>query len=573
MNQTRISPPDDILSAIYDVALAPECPKCYARLLPHMDRETVPAGLSEHALLKHFHRAEEILARSTAQPQGDEVAALMARFSQSTAILVDARLSVLAANGPAASLFGVETGAPLGSAALPEDTRATLLALVKKHLNPRGAGKDAADTLLELHRDDHSRPTLLKLHAEVLPKAGPVVLILSSELIWPEGFDAVLAAAFALTPAEIAVIQRLIKSENIQEIATARGRSVDTIRTQVKTILSKTDTRSQAELIRIVLMMMHMATAPGGSQTQPGEDAVRPAVPWQSIELSDGRRLDYREFGAPTGKPVLVWPMDYGFTHWPQAAEAQARALGLRVILPLRGGYGPSDTPPATGSLSEHYARDIAELVAHLDLCPCPHLALGVDVMFVAKFAALFPHLITGVVGCGAVFPVTEPNQIACMDKWHRMILATARHTPRLLPFLIKAGFALAQKAGKDAFIRNIFADAPGDLALLDDPDMREALFNGSHFTLSKDYNAADIFTRTTIEQMTMDWSQDLRAMAQSLPVQFLQGAEDTEIPPDMLAQHAARYPEIDIETVENAGRFVFFRAWDKALAHLTRMA
>ncbi|NIY78270.1 hypothetical protein HCZ23_02140 [Celeribacter sp. HF31] len=571
MNQTRISPPDDILSALYDVALAPECPERYARLLPHMDRETVPASLSESALLKHFHRAEEILARSSAQPQGDEIAGLMARFSQSTAILVDARLTVLAANGPAGALFGVDVGAPLGCANLPEDTRATLLTLVKARLDHRAAV--AADTLLELHKDDHSRPTLLKLHPEVLPQTGPVVLILSSELIWPEGFDAVLASAFALTPAEIAVIRRLIKSENIQEIATARGRSVDTIRTQVKTILSKTDTRSQAELIRIVLMMMHMATAPGGVRAQLTKDATRPDVLWQSMTLSDGRRLDYREFGAPAGQPVLVWPMDYGFTHWPRAAEARARALGLRVILPLRGGYGPSDTPPATGSLSEHYARDIAELVAHLDLGPCPHLALGVDVMFVAKFAALFPHLITGVVGCGAVFPVTEPNQIACMDKWHRMILATARHTPRLLPFLIKAGFALAQKAGKDAFIRNIFADAPGDLALLDDLDTREALFNGSHFTLSKDYNAADIFTRTTIEQMTMDWSQDLHAMAQSLPVQFLQGLEDTEIPPDMLAQHAARYPEIKIELCENAGRFVFFRAWDKALAHLTRMA
>ncbi|MBW6416773.1 alpha/beta hydrolase [Celeribacter sp. PS-C1] len=570
MNQTRIPPPDDILSAIYDVALAPEC---YARLLPHMDRETVPAGLSESTLLKHFHRAEEILARSTLPSKADEIATLMERFSQSTAILVDARFSVLAANGSTRSLFGVDVGASLGCAAMPEDTRATLLALVRKHLNQRTADNETADTLLELHRDNHARPTLLKLHVEILPQVGPVVLILSSELIWPEGFDAVLASAFALTPAEIAVIQRLIKSENIQEIAAARGRSVDTIRTQVKTILSKTDTRSQAELIRIVLMMMHMATAPGATRAQAVMDVARPAVQWMSMRLSDGRRMDYREFGATTGKPILVWPMDYGFTHWPQAAEEQARALGLRVILPLRGGYGPSDTPPATGSLSEHYARDMAELVAHLNLGPCPHLALGVDVMFVAKFAALFPHLITGVFGCGAVFPVTEPNQIACMDKWHRMILATARHTPRLLPFLIKAGFALAQKAGKDAFIRNIFADAPGDLALLDDPDTREALLEGSHFTLSKDYNAADIFTRTTIEQMTMDWSQDLRALARHVPVHFLHGTEDTEIPPEMLAQHAARYPEIKIETCDNAGRFVFFRAWDKALAHLTRMA
>ncbi|WP_321364005.1 hypothetical protein [uncultured Celeribacter sp.] len=566
MNQTRFPSTDDILSALYDVALAPEC---YARLLPLMDREAMPAGVSESYLLTHFHRAEEILARSLTAPDQQDIDVLMARFSQSTAILVDARLTVLAANGPAEQLFGVRVGAALSNAELPEDTRDTLIAQVNKRLAHRNSASGAADTLLELHKDAQSRPTLLKLHKDRLAKIGPVVLILSSDLIWPEGFDSVLTTAFALTPAEIAVIRRLIRSENIQEIAAARGRSVDTIRTQVKTILNKTDTRSQAELIRIVLMMMHIATGTGEQTIPDSQPETTEEIQWQRFSLRDGRRLDYRIFGAPDGSPVMVWPMDYGFTRWPKRAEDQARALGLRVILPLRGGYGPSDSPPAHGPLSEHYACDMAELMSHLKIEACPHLALGVDVMFVARFATLFPHLVSSLVGCGAVFPVTEPNQIACMDKWHRMILATARHTPRLLPFLIKAGFALAQKAGKDAFIRNIFADAPGDLALLDDAQTREALLNGSHFTLSKDYNAAEIFTRTTIEQMTWDWSEELHALAQRVPVHFLQGAEDTEVPADMLAQHALRYPDIDMQLCADAGRLVFFRVWDKALGLL----
>jgi pimeloyl-ACP methyl ester carboxylesterase/DNA-binding CsgD family transcriptional regulator len=570
MNDTRMPPPDDILSVIYDVALSPEC---YDRLLPHMDREDIRTALPEHHLVTHFHRAEEILERSGLGQRSDDISALMTRFAQSTAILVNARLEVLAMNGPADQLFGIAPGGTLGQAYLPEDTRGTLIAQVKKQFSQREIRAESSEALLELHQAGLSRPALLKLHVESLPRIGRVVLILSSELIWPEGFEAVLASAFGLTPAENAVIRRLIASENIQEIAIARGRSVDTIRTQVKTILGKTDTRSQAELIRLVLMMMHMATAPDTRQSRRDTTAEAETAIWHPLRLSDGRRMAYRSFGDPNGRPVVVWPMDYGFTRWPDRAETRARALGLRVILPLRGGYGRSDPPPQRGLLSEHFARDVAELMRHLGIGPCPHLALGVDVMFVARFAALFPELISGVVGCGAVFPVTDPAQIRCMDKWHRMILATARNTPRLLPFLIKAGFALALKSGKDAFMRNIFSDAPGDLALLDDPDTRAALFEGTHFTLSKDHNAAEIFTRTTIEQMTRDWRGDLDAMARALPVHMLQGTEDTEIPPDMLARHAADYPGIRIHACQGAGRFVFFGHWTTALDLLYELA
>ncbi|SFJ20692.1 alpha/beta fold hydrolase [Celeribacter neptunius] len=567
-------PPDDILSAIYDVALSPEC---YARLLPHMDRENTPMAaepaLPEHLLLTHFIRAEEILDRGHPQKTTDEVATLMGRFSQSTALLVNARLEVLAVNGPAEQLFGIAPGAPLSRARLPETTRAALLALIKKRLLPGDAIADANESLLELQHHDRPRPVLLQLHVEQLPKAGRVVLILSSDLIWPEGFETVLASAFGLTPTETEVIRRLINSENIQEIAKARGRSVDTIRTQVKTILGKTDTRSQAELIRIVLMMMHMATGPTARRNRIGTGAPLQQVQWHRLTLRDGRRMSYRDFGAPEGRPVVVWPMDYGFTRWSPTAEARARTLGLRVILPLRGGYGSSDMPPLRGLLSDHYARDIADLMDHLALPPCPHLTMGVDLMMVARFAALFPERITGLISCAAIFPITEAKQIRCMDKWHRMILATARNTPRLLPFLVKAGFALALRAGKDAFMHNIFADAPGDLALLDDPETREALFEGTHYTLSKEHNAADIFTRTTIEQMTRDWRADLQALVRHVPVQIIQGREDTEVPPEMLAEHMRDYPEVTLHLCEDGGRFVFFRHWQKALELLDRLA
>ena len=37
---------------------------------------------------------------------------------------------------------------------------------------------------------------------------------------------------------------------------------------------------------------------------------------------------------------------DFGLVRWSAPAEAQARARGLRVIVPIRAGYGHSDPLP-----------------------------------------------------------------------------------------------------------------------------------------------------------------------------------------------------------------------------------
>ena len=41
---------------------------------------------------------------------------------------------------------------------------------------------------------------------------------------------------------------------------------------------------------------------------------------------------------------------------------------------------------------------------------------------------------------------------------------------PRLLPFVLRAGISQITSGGTDMFMRSLYAKAPIDLALLDDP-------------------------------------------------------------------------------------------------------
>ena len=85
------------------------------------------------------------------------------------------------------------------------------------------------------------------------------VLAASSEVSCPDGFSDILKRAFDLTTAEADVVQSLVECCSVKEIAEQRSRSVDTVRAQIKSILSKTETRSQVELVRLALSLMDMS--------------------------------------------------------------------------------------------------------------------------------------------------------------------------------------------------------------------------------------------------------------------------------------------------------------------------
>lgn len=124
-------------------------------------------------------------------------------------IISDARTEHLAEF----ALHGAET---IRILALPEDSFATL------RLPPVGPGRrPAAVVLLNRRRED---PTL----------------------------QALLSARFGLTAAEAGIAAALTRGLTPAEIAEERGVSIHTVRNQLKTALSKTDSRRQAELAALV---------------------------------------------------------------------------------------------------------------------------------------------------------------------------------------------------------------------------------------------------------------------------------------------------------------------------------
>lgn len=126
-----------------------------------------------------------------------------------------------------------------------------------------GALKDAqsaADDTLHsccLRRPSHGRPLLLMVSAlapsgTAGPLAGAAVFV-SDPDTRPSFAPETTARLYGLTPAETRVLGALIEGQRAEEIAEQNKVSIATVRSQIKSLLAKTETQRQAELVALVL--------------------------------------------------------------------------------------------------------------------------------------------------------------------------------------------------------------------------------------------------------------------------------------------------------------------------------
>lgn len=85
-----------------------------------------------------------------------------------------------------------------------------------------------------------------------------------------------------------------------------------------------------------------------------------------TIELPDGRRLAWSEYGDPAGTPVVHCHGGMSSRLDARRLDEPARAVGARLICPDRAGIGRSGRAP--GRRLRDWAADVAVLADHLGL-------------------------------------------------------------------------------------------------------------------------------------------------------------------------------------------------------------
>lgn len=210
-------------------------------------------------LAPHLQRAVNLRLRLKAGGGDRASLARMLEHLPWAVFLVDERGVVVLANWAGEQMAGKGDGVRITAgrlcAALPGDDvrlRAAILRAV--------SSKDRTGTDLLLHRRSGHAPYMTAVvplgDAAVslfVASTGRAAVYVFDRTRWPEGAGERLRALFGLTGSEIRLAQDLLEGLSLPEAADRHGLSVETLRTQLKSLFAKTGTGRQTVLVSRLL--------------------------------------------------------------------------------------------------------------------------------------------------------------------------------------------------------------------------------------------------------------------------------------------------------------------------------
>jgi pimeloyl-ACP methyl ester carboxylesterase/DNA-binding CsgD family transcriptional regulator len=462
---------------------------------------------------------------------------------------------VMAANRAAHLAFGLERDGLIGSLPLePIELQefAELVAAV-------AASAGSREAVLRLRPKGLDRLLIVHLKPFLAGNGKTQVLAITSERPWPSKISDFLARVFALTPAEIEVMRLLTVGGTVAAIARSTDRSEGTVRSQLHSILEKTGTRTQAELLRLSLLLL---------DSVPFETGVRrtlspPEEHQRFVRMTDGRRIEMLTFGDPGGRAVIWMQSTYGFYRLPRAAEADMRRRRLRVLVPFRAGYCGSDPPPKGRDNLEVAVEDLCTIMAQLRIASAPVVAPGDDIRIALMFAQAEPRRVCHIFGIGSGFPILNDTQYRRLIPPARFTRACARYTPKVLPFMIRGGVMTITRYGVERYLRGILARIPADARAFAEPEVGGALVEGvERLFFRENRSVAAVCAEMVL--FHRDWPAELGQVA--CPVTLIHGEQDGTSPFETALEYCAMYPNWRFVGYPDEGELVAHVRWTDVL-------
>ncbi|MFK7877574.1 MAG: LuxR C-terminal-related transcriptional regulator [Paracoccaceae bacterium] len=559
-----------ILDRIYEIALEPALLDDFINLWADGDwaahfanGDPKSVGTFDAVFKAHLDRAEAFLQLGdTSQPNRADP---LEPYKKVAAFCVNASLTVEEVNPGAQSAFGISTGDALSSLNLPDEFQAALASAVQDVLRR----PESTERLIKSENETKQGALLFRVIPVRASRDMPsLALVVSTHVHWRESIGDILSNAFHLTQAEQNVVRKLTEGQDVKSIATARGTAVGTVREQVKSIISKMNVRSQADVVRFALILNDFSdTAKTDDSTktpsQPvlSDDWLDTQVwkPFSTITLPDGRVMAYHEMGPSNGHPVLYSHMGSAMVRWTKPMIKLAFQHNLHVICPIRAGYGDSDKLDVHADVLDTINNDTVFLLKSLGISKIPYAVQGSDFPFAADLVAKYPDLITEVIGIGARPCLPGGESVEGWGRWQQFFVWTARHNPKLVHFASKAVMMMSKRIGSKAMLMQICKDSPADLALLELDDVKIVLIANLDLMAGPSSHAARAFAMEYIA-FHQDWSGLMKNMRQ-IPIHIYTAEQDPTINLSELEKLRPAYPWITFEVVPNAGLALMYQA------------
>lgn len=281
----------------------------------------------------------------------------------------------------------------------------------------------------------------------------------------------------------------------------------------------------------------------------------------QTINLRDGRKLGFAEWGDPQHKPILLFGgANARFIRHPD--DSIAHSLGLRIVTVERPGFGLSSLQPNRRLLD--WPDDVAQLADALDLERFPIIGASQGGPYALACAYKIPHRLTTLTLVSSVAPLDAPHVTDGMNGGIKVMTKLALRAPFIVSTLM--GFMGAMgKRNPERMAKQVFANLPEqDRALVGSPAMISLYAQD----LPESFRHGGKASTDDMRAVVLDWGfrlQDIR-----LPKVFLwQGEADPNVTPAMARYIAETIPHVQATFVPQQGHFLFYIYWRDILTQL----
>lgn len=547
----------DLIERIYNVAISPHSyddfmEKWSSYVGQALDQLTVLQHQVDSGntapvdtLSRHFEMGFRLLEELGRIDPADKTSALN---SGAASMLLDETGLIVWYNGAASRYFGLRRLSRIDELPLWDRSRGALEEMLVQLKRPDEV--DGSKIVLRIY----SKPAdkTLFFQAEIILDGDGETLLLVSQIVsnWRDSVGRMLSETFGLSPAEVQISEGLVLGADISEIAQQRSSSINTVRTQVKALLSKIGVGSQTDLVRLLISLNDVAdTAITKQQHVQRGQTFR-------FRQHDGRMVSYHRFGAENGRPFVLLHGMLDGCDLTDNVNALLKKHGITIYAPERPSFGSaagSEGKPKTAP--ERMAQDIENLLDHLKI---EHAGLiGHMAGSVYAFAAaghLGPRA-TAVVSIAGGVPLVSNDQIASMSPRQRLVAYTARYTPKLLPFVLRAGIRQLDFGGEQNFMRALYEGSPADLETIVDGETAGVIASGYHFSIAQGHRAFEIDSY----QVVRDWSAFVEAS--DVPIVLIHGARDPVVSLSSVEEFAERLgPRAQLILDKNAGQLVLYK-------------
>ena len=332
-----------------------------------------------------------------------------------------------------------------------------------------------------------------------------------------------------LSEAEFLLFVDLATGLSVEDAALRDGVALSTRRKQLQNCFRKLGVSSQGELISLANRVVFRLSEALHSQSRNGDSDWKAYLPFVPsgvrcgvIESSDHKAVRYLEFGAVTGKAVIVLhPMV--FPNIDDEDVKQCQLLGLRMIWPVRAGC-LSQGGASFNDWDVHCRRavqDIRTVQQELVGTSVPVIALVSTGAYATGFAKEFPACVERIDFVSTCFSSGKGKS---RDVYFGdFLLRNLRQNGRMAIVAIQhISGAVFRRNQFEKTLRRVFRGSAADQAILDD-----------EFGTKKRAERIKFTIRHSIESMRFDYLSQLNfnwksARKVNVPMGFWHGEQDT---------------------------------------------